>query len=75
MLAKAYDLTAPLMSLRFKDGDKNYRDISRPFKRYQIGNVWRNEKPGPGRYREFTQIDADIVGTKNIYKQMLSYVC
>ena len=58
-----YDLTAPLA----RYVAKNYRDISRPFKRYQIGTVWRNEKPGPGRYREFTQIDADIVGTKNIY--------
>ena len=32
----------------------------------QAGTVWRNEKPGPGRFREFTQVDADIVGTKNI---------
>ena len=31
-----------------------------------MGSVWRNEKPGPGRYREFTQIDADVVGTKNL---------
>ena len=58
-----YDLTAPLA----RYVAKNYRDISKPFKRYQIGTVWRNEKPGPGRYREFTQIDADIVGTKNLY--------
>ena len=62
-LSLRYDLTAPLA----RYVAKNYRDISRPFKRYQIGTVWRNEKPGPGRYREFTQIDADIVGTKNIY--------
>ena len=58
-----YDLTAPLA----RYVARNYRDISKPFKRYQVGTVWRNEKPGPGRYREFTQIDADIVGTKNIY--------
>ena len=62
-LSLRYDLTAPLA--RFVA--KNFRDISRPFKRYQIGTVWRNEKPGPGRYREFTQLDADIIGTKNIY--------
>src|SRR6185312_10200062 len=35
----------------------------KPFRRYQTGTVWRNEKPGPGRYREFTQFDADTVGT------------
>ena len=58
-----YDLTAPLA----RYVAKNYRDIPKPFKRYQVGTVWRNEKPGPGRYREFTQIDADIVGTKNLY--------
>jgi histidyl-tRNA synthetase len=56
-----YDLTAPLARYVAKNFDK----LSKPFKRYQVGTVWRNEKPGPGRYREFTQIDADIVGTKN----------
>jgi histidyl-tRNA synthetase len=57
-----YDLTAPLA--RYFSANETL--ISKPFKRYQVGNVWRNEKPGPGRFREFTQIDADIVGTKNI---------
>ena len=56
-----YDLTAPLA----RYVSKNFNEISNPFKRYQIGTVWRNEKPGPGRFREFTQIDADIVGSKN----------
>ena len=56
-----YDLTAPLA----RYVSKNSNEISNPFKRYQIGTVWRNEKPGPGRFREFTQIDADIVGSKN----------
>ncbi|MDZ4724305.1 MAG: histidine--tRNA ligase [candidate division Zixibacteria bacterium] len=37
-----------------------------PFRRYQYGNVWRVDKPGPGRYREFMQFDIDIVGTNNI---------
>ena len=57
-----YDLTAPLA----RYVSENFDSISKPFKRYQVGSVWRNEKPGPGRYREFTQVDADIVGTKNV---------
>ena len=57
-----YDLTAPLA----RYVAKNFNEISKPFKRYQLGRVWRNEKPGPGRYREFLQFDADCVGTKNL---------
>ena len=45
---------------------KNFDKLSRPFKRYQLGTVWRNEKPGPGRFREFLQFDADYVGTNNL---------
>ena len=56
-----YDLTAPLA----RYVAKNYNEIPKPFKRYQLGTVWRNEKPGPGRFREFLQFDADYVGTKN----------
>ena len=41
-------------------------EIPKPFKRYQLGTVWRNEKPGPGRFREFLQFDADFVGTKSL---------
>lgn len=37
-----------------------------PFRRYQYGNVWRVDKPGPGRYREFMQFDIDIVGSQNL---------
>ncbi|RME29978.1 MAG: histidine--tRNA ligase family protein, partial [Candidatus Zixiibacteriota bacterium] len=37
-----------------------------PFRRYQYGTVWRVDKPGPGRYREFMQFDIDIVGTRNL---------
>lgn len=37
-----------------------------PFRRYQYGTVWRVDKPGPGRYREFMQFDIDIVGTTNL---------
>jgi len=53
-----YDLTAPLA--RFVA--ENYDALPKPFRRYQMGTVWRNEKPGPGRYRQFTQCDADTVG-------------
>jgi histidyl-tRNA synthetase len=41
-------------------------DLPLPFRRYQYGNVWRVDKPGPGRYREFMQFDIDIVGTSNV---------
>ena len=61
-LSLRYDLTAPLA--RFVA--KNFLEIPKPFKRYQLGTVWRNEKPGPGRFREFLQFDADFVGTKSL---------
>ena len=56
-----YDLSSPLS--RFVA--QNYRDLAFPFKRYAIGNVWRNEKSGNARYREFTQADVDIIGNTN----------
>lgn len=58
-LSLRYDLTAPLA--RFVA--QNYDGLPKPFRRYQTGPVWRNEKPGPGRFRQFTQFDADTVGT------------
>ena len=61
-LSLRYDLTAPLA----RYVAKNYLELPKPFKRYQLGRVWRNEKPGPGRYREFLQFDADYVGTSNL---------
>ena len=61
-LSLRYDLTAPLA----RYVAKNYLELPKPFKRYQLGTVWRNEKPGPGRYREFLQFDADYVGTSNL---------
>ena len=61
-LSLRYDLTAPLA----RYVAKNYLEIPKPFKRYQLGTVWRNEKPGPGRFREFLQLDADFVGTKSL---------
>jgi histidyl-tRNA synthetase len=59
-----YDLTAPLARY-VAEGLKEQR-LPLPFRRYQVGPVWRNEKPGPGRFRQFTQFDADTVGTDNI---------
>ena len=56
-----YDLSSPLS--RFVA--QNYRDLPMPYKRYQIGNVWRNEKTGNARYREFCQADCDIIGKVN----------
>ena len=61
-LSLRYDLTAPLA----RYVAKNYLEIAKPFKRYQLGSVWRNEKPGPGRFREFLQFDADYVGTSSL---------
>lgn len=58
-LSLRYDLTAPLA----RYVAENFQNLPKPFRRYQVGNVWRNEKPGPGRYREFTQFDADTVGS------------
>ncbi len=58
-MALRYDLTAPLA--RFYA--QNRETLPKPFRRYAFGTVWRNEKPGPGRYREFIQCDADTVGS------------
>jgi len=60
-LSLRYDLTAPLA--RFAAEEK--QSLPKPFRRWQTGTVWRNEKPGPGRYRQFTQCDADTVGSDN----------
>jgi histidyl-tRNA synthetase len=60
-LSLRYDLTAPLA--RFVA--ENYQTLPKPFRRYQVGPVWRNEKPGPGRFRQFTQFDADTVGASS----------
>lgn len=57
-LSLRYDLTAPLA----RYVAENYDGLAKPFRRYQAGSVFRNEKPGPGRFREFVQCDADSVG-------------
>ncbi|HEY0650338.1 histidine--tRNA ligase [Phenylobacterium sp.] len=58
-MALRYDLTAPLA--RF--AAQNWETLPKPYRRYAYGPVWRNEKPGPGRFREFVQCDADTVGS------------
>ena len=58
-LSLRYDLTAPLA----RHVATHFQNLPKPFRRYQVGSVWRNEKPGPGRFREFTQFDADTVGS------------
>lgn len=58
-MALRYDLTAPLA--RFYA--QNQQFLPTPYRRYAVGPVWRNEKPGPGRYRQFYQCDADTVGS------------
>lgn len=61
-LALRYDLTAPLARVAAQ-----YRnDLPSPYRRYAMGPVWRNEKPGPGRFRQFYQCDADTVGAPTV---------
>ena len=61
-LALRYDLTAPLARVAAQ-----YRnDLPSPYRRYAMGPVWRNEKPGPGRFRQFYQCDADTVGAASV---------
>ncbi len=57
-----YDMTAPLA--RYVAEHK--QSLPTPYRRYTMGPVWRNEKPGPGRFRQFMQCDADTVGTENV---------
>ncbi len=61
-LALRYDMTAPLARV-----SAQYRnDLPSPYRRYTMGPVWRNEKPGPGRFRQFYQCDADTVGAASV---------
>ncbi|HUW74195.1 MAG TPA: histidine--tRNA ligase [Methyloceanibacter sp.] len=61
-LSLRYDLTAPLA----RYVAENYQTLPKPLRRYQVGPVWRNEKPGPGRFRQFMQFDADTVGASTV---------
>ncbi|WP_071672538.1 histidine--tRNA ligase [Nioella nitratireducens] len=61
-LALRYDMTAPLarVAAQFRN------DLPAPYRRFTMGPVWRNEKPGPGRFRQFYQCDADTVGAPSV---------
>lgn len=61
MVALRYDLTVPLARVA-----ASYPQLPTPFKRYQIANVWRAEKPQKGRFRELVQCDVDIVGSDSL---------
>ena len=61
--ALRYDLTVPLA--RYVSQYQN--EIKFPFKRFQIQNVWRADRPQKGRYQEFTQCDADVIGSNSLY--------
>ncbi len=61
-LALRYDMTAPLARVFAQHRNA----LPTPYRRYAMGPVWRNEKPGPGRFRQFYQCDADIVGSASM---------
>jgi len=61
-LSLRYDLTAPMA----RYVAENYDRLPKPFRSYRSGWVFRNEKPGPGRFRQFMQFDADTVGTPGV---------
>jgi histidyl-tRNA synthetase len=60
-LSLRYDLTAPLA----RYVAENYNRLPKPYRSYRAGWVFRNEKPGPGRFRQFMQFDADTVGASS----------
>ncbi len=66
-LALRYDLTVPLARVVAQYEGK----VSMPFRRYHIAPVWRSERPQRGRYREFYQCDADIVGVKGMIADLM----
>ncbi len=61
-LSLRYDLTAPLA----RHVAENFERLAKPFRSYRAGWVFRNEKPGPGRFRQFMQFDADTVGAPSV---------
>ncbi len=61
-LSLRYDLTAPLA----RHVAENFNEIQLPYRTYRAGWVFRNEKPGPGRFRQFMQFDADTVGAPSV---------
>ncbi|AKL94027.1 histidyl-tRNA synthetase HisS [Clostridium aceticum] len=65
-LGLRFDLTLPLS--RFYANNRN--ELPTPFKSFQMGYVWRAERPQKGRFRQFTQCDIDIIGEKSIYAEI-----
>lgn len=63
--ALKYDLTIPFA----RYVAMNHKQLNFPFKRYQLQPVWRADRPQKGRYREFTQCDADIVGSNSLWNE------
>src|SRR6202045_4148179 len=61
-LSLRYDLTAPLA----RYVAENFDSLPKPYRSYRAGYVFRNEKPGPGRFRQFMQFDADTVGSASM---------
>ena len=61
-LSLRYDLTAPLARYVAENFDR----LPKPSRSYRVGHVFRNEKPGPGRFRQFMQFDADTVGSASV---------
>ena len=61
-LSLRYDLTAPLA----RYVAENFDALAKPYRSYRVGWVFRNEKPGPGRFRQFMQFDADTVGAPSV---------
>src|ERR1044071_1185760 len=61
-LSLRYDLTAPLA----RYVAENFDALPKPYRSYRFGYVYRNEKPGPGRFRQFMQFDADTVGSSSM---------
>jgi histidyl-tRNA synthetase len=61
-----YDLTVPLARYVVQ----HQHELSLPFKRYHIAPVWRADRPQKGRYREFYQCDADVIGSESLYNEV-----
>lgn len=61
-IALRFDLTVPFARLLAQYPDR----IKAPFRRYALGPVWRADKPGPGRFRQFTQVDIDAAGSESV---------
>ena len=64
--ALKYDLTVPFARYI----SQNFNELIFPFKRSQIQNVWRADKPQKGRFREFLQCDADVIGSKSLMQEI-----